>query len=177
MRCLHRTIFKVRLAVFQHYGESVKNAVKKIALRKKIKMILLIVSSLDIETPKPLTKKIPSEAVKGYLLQNLLSPLLNTLSHINSQNKINNQEHKTKLLEIELENSKNESAKLKEDNISQLTIAELLSKNGEISIKKTLNSNMRMEAKKRSCLPTFNSYNPFTVLDHQPGNLVTDLND
>ena len=40
-------------------------------------MILLTVSSLDIETPKPLTEKIPSETVKGFLPQNLLGSLSN----------------------------------------------------------------------------------------------------
>lgn len=82
-----------------------------------------------------------------------------------------------KLLEIGLENFKNENTKLKQDNKSQLKIIELLSKNEDKYIKKTQNNNNEWkQISEKGCrLSTFNSYNPFTVLDHQPEHLATDL--
>ena len=111
-----------------------------------------------------------------------VNDILSAISHndeINSQNKINNQEHKIRLLELELENLKNENTKLKEDNKSQLKIVELLSRNEGKNIKNTQNNNTEWmkSSKKGSRFPTFNSYNLFTVLDHQPGNLETDLSE
>ena len=115
----------------------------------------------DIKTPKPLTRKILSETVKAkyvsmevfdtfhddyikykHYVNDILSVIL-LIYDINSQNKVNNQKHKMKLLEIELENFKNENITLKAGSKLQLKLIKLFSKNEEKNIKKTQNNNTK----------------------------------
>ena len=115
----------------------------------------------DIKTPKPLTRKILSETIKAkyvsmevfdtfhddyikykHYVNDILSVIL-LIYDINSQNKVNNQKHKMKLLEIELENFKNENITLKAGSKLQLKLIKLFSKNEEKNIKKTQNNNTK----------------------------------
>ena len=115
----------------------------------------------DIKTPKPLTRKILRETIKAkyvsmevfdtfhddyikyeHYVNDILSVIL-LIYDINSQNKVNNQKHKMKLLEIELENFKNENITLKAGSKLQLKLVKLFSKNEEKNIKKTQNNNTK----------------------------------
>ena len=115
----------------------------------------------DIKTPKPLTRKILSETIKAkyvsmevfdtfhddyikykHYVNDILSVIL-LIYDINSQNKVNNQKHKMKLLEIKLENFKNENITLKAGSKLQLKLIKLFSKNEEKNIKKTQNNNTK----------------------------------
>lgn len=115
----------------------------------------------DIKTPKPLTRKILSETIKAKYVsmevfdtfhddyikyKHYVNDILSVILHIydiNSQNKVNNEKHKIKLLEIELEHFKNENIKLKAGSKLQLKLIKFFSKNEEKNIKKTQNNNTK----------------------------------
>ena len=143
----------------------------------------------DIKTPKPLTRKILSETIKAkyvsmevfdtfhdyyikykHYVNDILSVIL-LIYDINSQNKVNNQKHKMKLLEIKLENFKNENITLKAANcnLNLLNFSQKTKKKILRKLKITIPNESKI-LKKDPVFPHSTPINPFTVLDRQLGN-------
>ena len=92
---------------------------------------------------------------------------------MNSQNKIDTQEHKIKMLQSELENLKKENKSLIEENKSKLKIIEILSGHNDNAFKSDSNNEWKMSHKQtdsnrsRQNKSMTYSYNPFSVLENQ----------